>query len=297
MNTQMKIRKKKFDWKAYGFVWTLLILPVALFIFNHFYLNIEMIKLAFQNTKGEWSLRNFEVAFQDLTTEGTIMQEAIRNTFIFFFVEFIGLNLLTMFLSYFLFKKILGYKVFRIVLYLPSIIGSVAFVLVFKAIIGVGGPVYEIIDNLKGEVPEFYNDSRYALGTILFYTVWTGLGGLLYQGAMARIPTDVFEAAILDGITPMKELTKIIVPMIWPTITTMLLISFTGLFTASGPILLFTQGDYGTFTISFWLWDQVYTYNAVNSASAIGLIFTLIGCPIALIFRKIMMKVQAAVEY
>lgn len=297
MEKQVKIRKSKFDWKAYGFVWTILVLPVIIFIFNHFYLNIETIELAFQNSKGEWTLKHFETAFNDLTTEGSVMLEALKNTFIFFFVELVGLNVLTMFLSYFLFKQIFGYKVFRIVLYLPQIIGSVAFVLVFKAIIGVGGPIYEIIDNMKGNVPEFYNDSRYALGTILFYTVWTGLGGLLYQGAMARIPTEVFEAAILDGITPMKEFTKIIIPMIWPTITTMFIMSFAGIFSASGPILLFTKGDYGTYTVAFWLWDQVYTWNAVNSSAAVGLIFTAIGCPLALIFRKLMLHVQEAVEY
>ena len=290
-------RKKRTDWGAVMFVGTLLALPIVLFIFNHFYLNFEMVKLAFTNIRGEFTLRNFEVAFKDLTEDGGLLREALGNTLIFFFVNVFVINILTMFLSYFLFKRIFGYKIFRLALYLPSIIGSVAFVLVFKAIIGVGGHVYEIIDNIWGEVPEFYNDSRYALGTIIFYSIWTGLGGLLYQGAMARIPTEVFEAGILDGITPIKEFTKIVVPLIWPTITTLFIMSFAGIFSASGPILLFTKGDYGTYTIAFWLWDQVYTYNAVNSSSAVGLIFTVIGCPLALGFRKLMLKIQESVEY
>ena len=290
-------KKKKTDWPAIIFISTLLALPIVLFIFNHFYLNIEMVNLAFTNIRGEFTLKNFEVAFKDLTSEDGILKEALTNTFIFFFINVFVLNILTMFLSYFLFKKIFGYKLFRLALYLPSIIGSVAFVLVFKAIIGVGGPVYEIIDNIWGEVPEFYNDSRYALETIIFYQIWTGLGGLLYQGAMARIPTEVFEAGILDGITPIKEFTKIVIPLIWPTITTMFILSFAGIFSASGPILLFTKGDYGTYTISFWLWNQVYTYNAVNSSSAVGLIFSIIGCPIALGFRRLMLKIQESVEY
>ena len=179
-------RKKRTDWGAIVFVGTLLALPIALFIFNHFYLNIEMVKLAFTNIRGEFTLRNFEIAFRDLTTDDGILKEALINTLIFFFISVFVLNILTMFLSYFLFKRILGYKLFRLALYLPSIVGSVAFVLVFKAIIGVGGPVYEIIDNIWGEVPEFYNDSRYALGTIIFYVIWTGLGGLLRNGSYSN---------------------------------------------------------------------------------------------------------------
>ena len=291
-------KKKKTDWPAIGFVTTLLALPIVLFIFNHFYLNLEMVNLAFTNIRGEFvAWKNFEAVIKEFTSDEGVLTEALKNTFIFFFINVFLLNILTMFLSYFLFKRILGYKLFRLVLYLPSIIGSVAFVLVFKAIIDVGGPVYEIIEKTWGEVPEFYNDSRYALGTIIFYQIWTGLGGLLYQGAMARIPTEVFEAGILDGINPITEFTKIVIPLIWPTITTMFIMSFAGIFSASGPILLFTKGDYGTYTISFWMWNLVYEYNAINVSSACGLIFTAIGCPIALGFRKLMLRIQESVEY
>ncbi len=297
MNVNPKIKKKKIDVGACVFVGTILFVPIALFIFNHFYLNLESFRLAFQNIRGEWTLNNFKVAIKDFTADGSVMWESLRNTLIFFVNELFVINILTLFLSYFLFKRIYGYKIFRIVLYLPSIIGSVAFSLVFKANVSVGGPVYEAIKKIWGSTPEFYHDSRYALWMILFYVTWTGLGGLLFQGAMARIPTEVFESATLDGITPFKELVKIVIPMIWPTITTIYILSFTNIFSATGPILLFTKGQYGTFTVAYWLWDQVYSYNAVHSSAAVGLIYTLIGCPLCLIFRKLMLKVQDAVEY
>lgn len=289
--------KKKFDWKGYLFVWSILLMPVILFIYSNGILNVEVVRLAFQNAKGEWTLGNFAWAIRDMTEEGSVMMESLKNTMLFFVNSIIVINFFNLLLSYFLFKRVLGYKIFRIVLYLPSIIGSVAFSLVFKAIIGAGGPVYEIMEKMFGVAPEIFADSRYAMKGILFYVSWTGLGGLFYQGAMARIPTDVFEAAILDGITPWKEFTKIIIPMIWPTITTLLILSFTGIFSASGPILLFTKGEYGTFTISYWLWDQVYTWNAVHSAAVVGLIYTLIATPIVFIFRKVALKVQESVQY
>ena len=106
-------KKKKTDWPAVGFVTTLLALPIVLFAFNHFYLNFEMVNLAFTNVRGEFVLwKNFQAVIQEFTSDEGVLTEALINTFIFFFVNVFVLNLLTMFLSYFLFKRILGYKLF-----------------------------------------------------------------------------------------------------------------------------------------------------------------------------------------
>lgn len=177
-NEEHKIfaKKKKFDWKAYGFVWAIIAFPIVMFIYSNVYLNINTITLAFQNQKHVWTIDNFKWIFNDFGKEGSIMGEALTNTLLFFASSLVGL-FLTLVLSYFLFKRVFGYKLFRIVLYLPSIIGSVAFVMVFKATIGVGGPVYQILEKLLGECPEFFADSRYALWAIILYGLWTGLGG------------------------------------------------------------------------------------------------------------------------
>ena len=104
MQTAIKTRKKKkTDWRAVGFVATLLALPIVLFIFNHFYLNFEMVNLAFTNIRGEFTLKNFEAVYREFTSEEGVLTEALTNTFIFFFINVFVLNILTMFLSYFLF--------------------------------------------------------------------------------------------------------------------------------------------------------------------------------------------------
>jgi len=294
---EVNINKKRFDWKAYGFVWSIIFIPVLFLIYSNVYLNLRTIEMAFTNLLGEWTLNNFTWVIEDMMSESGIMREALINTWLFFFSNITFQNFFTLLLSYFLFKRILGYKVFRIVLYLPSIIGSVAFSIIIKANVGAGGPIFQIVEKLNGAPIEFFADSRYAIWAILIYSIWFGLGGMIYQGAMARIPNDVFEAATLDGITPLREFFSIIMPLIWPTITTLLILSLAGLFTASGPILLFTQGEYGTMTLSYWMWDQIYTYQAYNAAAALGIMLTAIGVPIILITRNLLFKLQESVEY
>ena len=91
----------------------------------------------------------------------------------------------------------------------------------------------------------------------------------------------------------------IIFPLIWPTVSTQIVFAFTGLFTASGPILLFgTDGQYETMTISYWIFKGVYSgrESAYNFVSATGLVFTIVGVPVILFVRWLMEKIPT-VEY
>ena len=87
-------------------------------------------------------------------------------------------------------------------------------------------------------------------------------------------------------------------PMVWPTLTTLIVFTFVGIFTASGPILLFTKGQYDTVTISYWILSVVMNpAGDARYASAVGLIFTLVALPIVLLVKWGMEKLQAATEY
>lgn len=121
---------------------------------------------------------------------------------------------------------------------------------------------------------------------------------LLLSGALARIPVEVLESARLDGIGTGRELVSMIVPLVWPTMSTILILNMTGLFGASGPILLFTKGQWGTSTIGYWIFDKVafVGISAYNEVAAAGLIFTAIGVPIIMFFKWLLERIPA-VEY
>jgi ABC-type sugar transport system permease subunit len=140
---------------------------------------------------------------------------------------------------------------------------------------------------------------------ILIYNVWTGFTGniLLYCGTMARVPLEVLESSKIEGCGAFREFVQIIIPLIFPTISTQIILLFTGVFTSSGPILLFDpNSSYGTVTLSYWIFKQVYGTGTVggsgsyNLVSATGLCFTLFGVPIILFIRWLMERIPA-VEY
>ena len=184
------------------------------------------------------------------------------------------------------------YKFFRAVIYLPCIISATILAILFRYMVGTGGPLFALFDKLDMDYIYLFKDSSYANKSMMFYTIITGLGGnfVLFGGAMNAIPIEQIEAGKLDGCTPWRELISIVVPNIWPTLSTVLLISFTGILASSGPILLFTQGAYKTNTLSYWIYELTLegTNGSSSLAAAVGMLMTVVTLPIVFIVKRVM---------
>ncbi len=290
------------------FIFSLIILPILGFLVFYVAVNFNSLLMAFRKFEGygpngaeySWTLENFKHIIKSLSTESNQLRLALRNTMMFFILDTVIMVPIVFTISYFLFKKITGYKVFRVLFYLPNILSAMIMVVSFKNIIAVDGPISNIIWNNGGEpLPSYLTDPDKAIWVILIYCFWAGMGAnmILFQGGMHRIPTEVLESAELDGVTPWQELTKIILPMMWNTFSTVIILKISTVFTVSGPILLFTGGAYDTYTISFWIFDQVYGNNDFAFAAAVGIFFTAINIPLVLLVRYLSGKVYSDIEY
>lgn len=286
------------------FILAMLAVPIASFLLFWLYVNLNSILLAFQRPiiggGISWGLANFEVFAHEFLQRDGIIVSALINTLIFFITNMLFILPISILICYFFYKKLHGYRVFRFILFLPSIISVTVFAALFKYIIAANGPLgilYEMV--FSKQIPDFFANSSYALKTILFYCIVTSFGGniILINGAMIRIDDAIIEAGKIDGVGMFREIFQIIIPLIWPTISTMILLAMVGIFTASGPILLFTKGGYNTYTISYWIFEQVYENQAYEYASAVGLVFTALGLPIVLGAKAILNKLLEATEY
>jgi ABC-type sugar transport system permease subunit len=136
--------------------------------------------------------------------------------------------------------------------------------------------------------------------------VWLQFPGdlIIWGGTFARIPEEVLESASIDGVTWWQEFTKIIVPLVWPTVALQMVLLFCGIFGASGQVFLLTGGQYGTMTLNAWMYitlynnsGNMYTSNAYNYMSAVGLVITVIAVVLSLSIRKLTDKMFDQVEY
>ena len=298
--TRLANKKKK----DYLFVAVMLLIPVIHFIVFWGVVNFNSILLAFQRldrTTGEmyFTFNNFESLVELFETNE--LKKALINTLLTAGFQIVFLLPWGFFLTYFLFKKIPLRGLWRTFLFLPTILPAIFLTGVFNNAITQYGPIGEIWEMLfNSPIPDFFVDERYGKWGVLLYFFWTNFGGqfILFTGAMTRIPTEIFEAAKVDGAGMGTELFKIVLPLCWPTFSMLLILNIASVFTSTGPILLLTRGAADTKTISYWIFEQVsQPAPALYIPSALGVACTVILFPIITFVRKGLGKIYADVEF
>lgn len=219
---------------------------------------------------------------------------------------------ITILVAYGIFKKVPLYNSFRIILFLPAIISSVVLCLAFRlSLDNSSGIIIRLIKavGLGGDgsqantgiipVGGFLGNEKTMWGTILVFSVWTGVNGNLiyFSSAMARLPESVFESAELDGATQLRQFGSICVPLIWPTITTMSITLVAGVFSWMMPSLLLTDGADRSTTIGLMISLSVKNDKNNTVISAFGVLVAVFGGVIIMTFRYLMEKLNERVEY
>ena len=303
--------------RKHKYKFIILMLSLSILSFAVFYvgINFQSIMLAFKvHVKDnpmdvghyEWSFDQFKNVWASLTnpTSSDKLLIALKNTLFLFFMGNAVTLRMACFISYYLWKKMYGSAMYRILFYIPQIISSVVMVIIFQNFVDPSGVISTIVFRLTGKPMKPYLQTYgTSIWMIWIYNTWIGFSGsyLLLTAALSRIPSEIIESAQLDGITPLKEFFKICVPLIWPTLEIILLQKVAGLLSADGPILLLTNGDYNTYTLGFWSYMQVYGQgsgeNTMCFSAAVGLCMTAVVAPIALFTKYITGKVNNDVTY
>jgi len=283
--------KKRANRKRLVFIWGMLALPILQFLVFFVYANISSVIISFQNKMGNFTLINYESFFKELFTgngSGYVYRDAIFYSFGMGFNDVL-LVLISTVLAYFMYKKMPGRNIFRIIFFLPNIISITIYVLVFKFLLspttGLSGkiiPNWGWLEN--GTVAQKF--------VIPMYCLWVGTGYniLIIGGAMSNVSSEVVENAKLEGVSKFRELFQIIIPMIWPTLIVAFVGSITTVFTLFLQVKLITNGADGTKTIAYII-NSLTESEETNKAAAIGIVFTLVSIPVVLLIKKILDKI------
>lgn len=290
------------------FIACVLVFPLTVFCVFYIGVNFNSILLAFQDYnyetfKYEWvGINQFKEFFKTVRTE-PFMSYSLKNSF-----SLLGLTLLInlpfqVLNAYYVYKKKLMHKFFKVILFLPSVLSNVVMVTIFKYFVDYGvKDLYRLLD--LGTAPQLISGLDNGFKMILLFTFWSSFGGniILFVGVMTRIPATVVEAAEIDGITPVKEFFYITLPLVFPTIVVYIISAISTFFTNQGSLYAFYGVNARTehYTFGYYYFTQVLGEAGVGKypmVAAAGLIFTLIIAPITLILRRIMTKLFPAVEF
>ena len=296
--------------KKYGFVWTIMAYPMLLFIVFYLVCNFGSLVMAFQkrdflgNVTGWVGFANFTKFVKDIA-ETELMSTALKNTCLMYGTDLLIVLPLQLLFSYYLFRKIPGHKAIRFIVMLPSIISGFVVCLVFKKF--VEGALPSMMKNLFGlkTFPNLISEVKYTFKTVLFYNVWMSFTTalVLYSNAMNQVSDEILESGKIDGVEGgLQEMFYLVLPMIFPTITTFLITGFSAFLSMSGPLVAFFKfnAPQSSYTLGYFFYIQVagsssqimYPYLAAG-----GLIMTIIMAPLTFLLKYVLEKYGPSTEY
>ena len=286
------------------FAWSFILIPLIYLIVNWIFINGQTVVLAFKDPWNRWTLDNFKEVVKRFTDPYEAdMTPVVLNTLEYWAVqEFLGLPV-SFLISYFIYKKIKGYKVFRVIFYLPQILPAMVMVIAFSQFVYPNGVLDVICKAMNISLPRegLLQNANTAKYTLMVYTFFTAsCGNILFYSAMARIPPELIEAAKIDGVTPFKEFIHIVLPLIMPTFMMTLLMDVAGILSFGPPVFYFGNPP-GANTISNWFFYTVYSTGSSGIGqfgymSALGVTFTVLMLPIVFLVKHLAEKFST-VEY
>lgn len=168
--------------------------------------------------------------------------------------------------------KIKGINMFRTVYYLPSIMGgSVAISVLWRFLFMKDGMINSILSFLHIPPVNWLGDPDVALVTIALLVVWQfGSSMVLFLAALKNVPTELYDAARVDGAGSFTRFWKITVPMITPIIFFNLIMQIIHAIQEFTSAFIITNGgpNHGTYLLGVKIYEDSFKNLKMGQASA-----------------------------
>lgn len=162
-------------------------------------------------------------------------RNALWFTVKFTVVSVITINVIAFLLSLILTRGLKGTNLFRTVFFMPNLIGGIVL-----------GYIWQLIINgvLKFMGVTITYDAKYGFWGLVFLINWQLIGYMMiiYIAGIQNIPTDLTDAAKVDGAGAWQTLKNVTIPMVMPSVTICLFLTLTNSFKMFDANLALTDG-------------------------------------------------------
>jgi multiple sugar transport system permease protein len=173
-------------------------------------------------------------------------------------------------------ERLLFKRLFRTLFYMPSIIPVVAVTLIWGGVLnGQTGWINRSLAVIGIQGPNWVLDTTWVYPSLVFMGFW-GIGGgmLITLAALQNVPSELYDAAKVDGAGPVRSFFNITLPMITPVIFYLLVVSLIGVsqYFTQPFVLSNGTGRPGDATMFFNinLYKEAFTFQQMGYASAQG---------------------------
>lgn len=191
-----------------------------------------------QSSENFVGIKNYVTAF---TTDNDFIN-ALGFSSMFTLVSIVTVNVFAFILALLLTKEIKGVSVFRSVFFMPNLIGGIVLGYIWKLLINAVLAKLNSMGLTEGS--NITSDAAYGFFGLTVLTNWQLIGYMMiiYIAGLQNIPSDLIEAAQIDGASSLRVLFTIKIPMVMPSITICLFLTLANTFKMFDQNLSLTGG-------------------------------------------------------
>lgn len=272
-----KRAKKKISWKR---IWPfyLMALPGFLYMLINNYIPMFGISIAFKKLnfrEGIWGspwvgFKNFKFLFA--SADAWIIT---RNTILYNVAFFIVGNALAITIAILIneIQSRVAKKAYQSLILLPYLMSWVVVsYLVYTLLAADTGLINSMLKTLGLKSINWYQEQKYWPFILTFCNIWKGTGYsmIIYLSSIVGISQDYYEAARIDGATKWKQITDITLPLLKPTVITMLILSVGRIFASDfGLFYQIPKNSGALYNVTQTI--DVYVYNALMKNADYGM--------------------------
>ena len=243
----------------------------------------------------KWNLIS-QIHFAGLTNSLQLIKSddfwfILKNTVVYAVVTTVFATIIPLVLASILNKKIRGSEFYKTTYFLPFITPMIVISMIWQWIFDPNAGFLNMF--LKIHQTWLYN-SDFALNVLIFISVWKLIGYniIIFLSGLSLISNQVYEAAKIDGASPIKTFFVITLPLLSPTIFFVILITTISSFQVFDLIYLMTQGgpENSTNILVYWLYKNAFEFFDIGKASAIAYILFVLILILTLIQWKLRKK-------
>lgn len=192
-------------------------------------------------------------------------------------------------------QKIPGLRIFRTIYYMPTVVASVASALLWSQLLNRdSGLINYVLGFVNIQPIDWVGSGFWAMVSLLLYNMWyLGSGMVIFLAALQGVPTELYEAAQIDGATAVRRFWHISLPMISPVILFNGVIGvINSLQTFVPPFIVTNRGGpaFATYFYGLNLFDRAFTDTSTGHggyAAAMSWVLFLIALVLTFVFFRV----------
>lgn len=187
---------------------------------------------------------------------------------------------------------------FRVGFYVPVVTAIVAVAVIWRFVLDPSeGLIAGLGAQLGVSTPDFLASEALAMPSLIVMAVWRNMGTamVLFLAGLQAIPTEVREAARIDGAGAFQQFVKITVPLLRPTMLYVAVMTTIGFLNVFEEPFVMTNGGPGdsTLTVSLYMYKEGFQFMHMGAASAMAyVLFTIVLAITLLQFRLLKDKTR-----